>query len=293
MESYLNVLRKPTMILRPLTLALVLLPAVTFAENWGSWRGPTQNGISTETGVPTEWSKEKNVAWRVALPGPAGATPVVWDDRVFLTSVDGDKLVLLCFSTKDGGELWRREISVGNKDVRGDEGNSASPSPITDGKHVWTFMASGPLACFTVDGEPVWDFDVQERYGKFRIAFGMSSTPVLHDGRLFLQLIHGDGKAATQEALVASVDAATGDPIWKTPRITGAEKENEHGYSSPMLYDFGGKQMLITHGADQNTTFTPKHSFCRKTHFLPHHTLFTAKHALCSKLHKERQKADQ
>ena len=123
-------------------------------------------------------------------------------------------------------------------------------------KHVWTFMASGPLACFTVGGEPVWKFDVQERYGKFDIAFGMSSTPVLHDGRIFLQLIHGDGKASTQEALVAAVDAATGDPIWKTPRITGAEKENEHGYSSPMLYNFGGKQMLITHGADYTIAYS-------------------------------------
>ena len=132
------------------TLILAVLPTLVLAENWGSWRGPTQNGISTETNVPIEWSKDKNVAWRVDLPGPAGATPVVWNDRVFLTSVDGEQLVLLCFSTRDGKQLWRREISTGNKDVRGDEGNSASPSPITDGKHVWTFMASGPLACFTV-----------------------------------------------------------------------------------------------------------------------------------------------
>lgn len=240
------------------TALLILSPALVYADNWGSWRGPSQNGISTETGLPTEWSSEKNVAWRTPLPGPAGATPVVWDERIFLTSVDGDKLVLLCFSTKDGTQLWQREISVGNKDVRGDEGNSASPSPITDGKHVWTFMASGPLACFTVDGDRVWEFDVQERYGKFDIAFGMASTPVLHDGRLFLQLIHGDGKASTQEALVAAVDAATGEPVWKTPRVTGAEKENEHGYSSPVLYDFNGTQMLITHGADYTIAYALK-----------------------------------
>ena len=84
----------------------------------------------------------------------------------------------------------------------------------------------------------------------------MSSTPVLHEGRLFLQLIHGDGRADTQEALVAAVDAATGEAIWKTPRVTGAEKENEHGYSSPILYDFGGKQMLITHGADYTIAYS-------------------------------------
>lgn len=228
--------------------------AVALADNWGSWRGPSSNGISGEEDIPTEWSKDKNVAWRLPLPGPAGATPVVWDDRVFVTSVDEDRLVLICVG-KDGKQQWRQEIGKGNKDVRGDEGNSASPSPITDGKHVWTFMATGDLACFTVAGEPVWKADLQERYGKFKIAFGMSATPVLHDGRLFFQLIHGDGKAETQEAIVTAIDAATGDDIWKVERVTAATNENEHSYASPMLYDFGGTTYLVTHGADYTVAY--------------------------------------
>ncbi len=219
------------------------------AENWGSWRGPTGNGVSTEKFISVEWSKDKNVAWRVELPGPAGATPVVWDDQIFLTTVKGQDLLLICFST-DGKEQWRRQIGKGNKDVRGDEGNSASPSPITDGKHVWALMGTGQLACFTVSGEPVWDVDLQQRYGEFKIAFGMSSTPVLHDGQLFVQLIHGDGNPRTQEAMVAAMDAGTGDHLWKVDRVTGAAKENEHSYASPILYDFGGLAYLITHGAD-------------------------------------------
>lgn len=219
------------------------------ADNWGSWRGPTSNGISTETNVPVTWSKDTNVAWRLPLPGPAGATPAVWDDRIFVTTVDGEQLLLICVGT-DGQEQWRHEIGRGNKDVRGDEGNSASPSPITDGKHVWSCMATGDLACFTVAGEPVWKLDLQERYGTFDIAFGMSATPVLHNGRLYLQLIHGDRSADTQEALVAAIDALTGQPLWKADRVTGAYNENEHSYASPMLYDFGGLTYLITHGAD-------------------------------------------
>jgi outer membrane protein assembly factor BamB len=224
------------------------------ADNWGSWRGRTGNGISTEKGLPTHWSGEENVAWRVELPGPAGATPVVWDDQIFLTSVDGESLLLMCFGT-DGKEQWRREVGKGNKDVRGDEGNSASPSPITDGEHVWSFMGTGNLACFTVAGEPVWQVDLQQRYGKFNIAFGMSATPVLHDGRLFVQLIHGDGKPSTQEAIVVAIDAHTGDHVWKVDRVTGAAKENEHSYASPMLYDFGGITFLITHGADYTVAY--------------------------------------
>ncbi|MEZ6132010.1 MAG: PQQ-binding-like beta-propeller repeat protein [Planctomycetaceae bacterium] len=243
-------------------LSLVVIVAVLLiiipesrADNWGTWRGPTSNGISTEIGLPVEWSKEKNVAWRVELPGPAGATPVVWDNRIFLTTIDGESLQLLCFGT-DGKQQWKREIGRGNKDVRGDEGNSASPSPITDGKYVWSFMASGHLACLTIDGEPVWDMDVQKEYGKFDIAFGMSATPVLADNRLFLQLIHGDGNAATQEASVVAMDALTGKPIWKQDRVTAAENENEHSYASPMLYDFDGLRFLITHGADYTVAYS-------------------------------------
>jgi len=244
---------KPTQILL-FAASIVILGSASFADNWGSWRGPTSNGISTESGLPVEWSKEKNVAWRVELPGPAGATPVVWDDQIFLTTIDGESLQLLCFGT-DGKQQWKKEIGRGNKDVRGDEGNSASPSPITDGKHVWSFMASGHLACLTVDGELVWDIDVQKEYGRFDIAFGMSATPVLANNRLFLQLIHGDGKASTQEAIVVAIDALTGKPIWKQDRVTAAEKENEHSYASPMLYDFDGLQFLITHGADYTVAY--------------------------------------
>jgi outer membrane protein assembly factor BamB len=245
--------------------SLVLLAALSLtfairtgvADDWGSWRGPTSNGISTESNIPTTWSPEENVAWKVELPGPSGATPVVWGDQIFLTSVDGGDLLLICLGT-DGKEQWRRKVGEGNKDVRGDEGNSASPSPITDGEHVWSFMGTGHLACFTVEGEPVWNADLQERYGQFKIQFGMSATPVLHDGRLFVQLIHGDGNAETQEAIVVAMDAATGNHLWKSDRVTGASRENEHSYASPMLYDFGGITYLLTHGADYTVAYDLK-----------------------------------
>ena len=219
------------------------------AENWPSWRGPHSNGLSADTSVPTEWSRDKNVAWRQTMPGPAGATPVVWDKRLFLTSVDNQQLILLCLDTS-GKQLWRRQISSGNKKVRGDEGNSASPSPVTDGKHVWAAMSNGAVACFDMDGKQVWNLNLPDRYGKFRIAFGMASSPVLHKGRLYFQLIHGDGKAATQEAMVVALNAKTGQEIWKKLRVTGAHSENEHSYASPMLYEDGPHSCLITHGAD-------------------------------------------
>ena len=231
-------------------LAILTLCSPVFADNWPSWRGPTQNGISSEKSVPVEWDTSKNVAWRVELPGPAGATPVVWGERIFLTTVDdsGD-LWLMCFST-EGKELWKKQMGTGNKDARGDEGNSASPSPVTDGKHVWAMMGTGEVLCCTVEGEEVWKFNLQERYGKFEIQFGMSSTPVLHDGMLYFQLIHGIWRSEGELAIVVAVDANTGKEVWKVDRHTGAEFENKHSYASPVLYNFGGKKFLLTHGGD-------------------------------------------
>jgi outer membrane protein assembly factor BamB len=233
------------------SLVSMVLAAGGFArgEDWPQWRGPRGDGISRETNVPTTWSKTQNVLWRVPLPGPAGATPVVWDDRIFLTSVEGAELVLMCVDTS-GKVLWKQVVGPGNKDVRGDEGNSAAPSPSTDGKHVWTFMANGLLACYTVDGEHVWKLNLQDRYGKFNIAFGMTATPILDGHRLYLQLIHGEGNPATREAIVVALHALTGNEIWKQPRPSDAKAECEHSYASPVLYRDDKQSYLLTHGAD-------------------------------------------
>jgi outer membrane protein assembly factor BamB len=219
------------------------------ADNWPQWRGAKLDGVSHEKDVPVEWSKNENVLWRLPLPGPAGATPVIWGDRIFLTSVDGNELVLLCVST-DGKQLWRKVVGEGNKDVRGDEGNSASPSPSTDGKHVWAFMGNGALGCYTVDGDEVWKFNLQDRYGKFEIAFGMTATPVLDNGRLYVQLIHGEGNPETREAVVVCLNAADGKEIWKVDRPSDARDECEHSYASPVIYRDKERAFLLTHGAD-------------------------------------------
>lgn len=228
----------------PLVLAVALTLAQSArADNWPHWRGPRLDGISKADTAPVRWSADENVLWRLPLPGPAGATPVVWGDRIFLTSAVGEDLILQCIST-DGSELWRRLIATGNRDVRGDEGNSAAPSPSTDGQYVWTFMGTGDLACYDFDGNEIWSFNVGERYGALNIAFGMTSTPVLDGDRLYLQLLHTDG------AWVIALDKRTGREIWKQQRESDARDECEHSYASPMLYRDGQREFLVTHGAD-------------------------------------------
>ncbi|HEV3137782.1 MAG TPA: PQQ-binding-like beta-propeller repeat protein [Pirellulales bacterium] len=213
------------------------------AENWPQWRGARLDGISHEKDLPQSWSKTDNVTWRFALPGPAGATPVIWEDHIYLTSAEGSDLVLMAIST-EGKQLWKHVIADHNQAIRGDEGNLASPSPSTDGKHVWTMMGTGDLACFSADGKQVWKFNLQDRYGKFKIMFGMASTPVLDGNRLYLQLLHAGGP------LVLALDKSTGDEIWKQTRASDARAECEHSYASPVLYRDGKLELLLTHGCD-------------------------------------------
>ncbi len=228
---------------------LLTLPAVTHAENWPQWRGPQGNGVSPESSIPLEWSRTKNVLWRTGLPGAGGATPAVWGDNIFVTSAEGKDLVLLCIGT-DGKQKWKQTITTGNREVRSGEGNSAAPSPSTDGKHVWAFFANGALCCYTVDGEKVWQFNTEERYGKLKNAFGMTSTPILDKGVLYLQLIQGDQNVKTQEAMLVALQAETGKEIWAVKRGSDAIRECEHSYASPTIYRDKEREFLLAHGAD-------------------------------------------
>jgi outer membrane protein assembly factor BamB len=244
-----------------LPLIVLCLSSVLRAENWPHWRGPHDNGISDEQGIATKWSRTDNVAWRTELPGPGGATPVIWGDRIFVTSSlgeeDGADLLLLCYST-EGKELWRKMVGGGNKNARKIEGNSASPSPATDGKHVWCFFGTGSLACFTVDGNEIWNADLQDRYGKFDIQFGMTTTPVIDGDDLYVQLIHGTWGGPYKVAKVVKLNALTGEEVWAVDRPSEATDECKHSYASAFLYDHNGMRFLLTHGADCTVAYDLK-----------------------------------
>jgi len=236
--------RRFSLSLASLALVACLISAAR-AENWPQWRGARLDGISREKNLPAEFGPNKNVAWRTPLPGRAGATPVVWGNRIFVSSVDGEDLVLLAFDTANGRQLWKRVVGTGNRIGRNDEGDFASPSPSTDGSHVWAFMSSGDLACFDFDGKEIWKKDLEVEYGKIQIGhLCFSSTPVLDGGRLYFQLVHGGG------AQVVALDAATGKEIWKAPRPSDARAECKDSYASPVLYRDDKQEFLITHGAD-------------------------------------------
>jgi outer membrane protein assembly factor BamB len=222
-------------------------PAGLRADNWPSWRGPDNNGVAHVSGLPITWGESKNVAWKLPLPGKVGSTPVVWGDRIFLTSSRDGDFVLLCVRT-DGKPLWERPLDRAVEPAsKKDEGNEGAASPSTDGKYVYTFAWSGAVACHDFEGGEVWKFNAQERYGKFEILHGVHSTPLLHRDRLYLALLHANGH------WVIALDKATGKEVWKVERKTDASGVSREAYSSPCLWNDGKRTSLVVLGCDYAT----------------------------------------
>jgi outer membrane protein assembly factor BamB len=224
---------------------LLLALAVVRADNWPQWRGPTNDGICKETKLPTEWSATQNIAWKLPLPGRSGATPAIWGDRIFVPSPDGTDIMLFCIST-EGKVLWKQKYATGDRTWGpGDEkGNNASPSPSTDGQHVFVFAGTGDFACFDFDGKEVWHFNAQDRYGKFQMQWGTHTSPLLDGDRLYLQLLHSKGQ------WVIALDKATGKEVWKVQRESDGKGEALEVYTSPIIWRNGKDALLITHGND-------------------------------------------
>ena len=242
-------------------------------ENWGQWRGPHSNGASTEAkDLPVEFGPDKNVQWKVALPSWSAATPVIWGETVFVTSAeagfnqaqqykpgepskpvpgssDKDKIFLLAIGRRDGKILWQREIGGENRIFR--KHNLSSPSPVTDGRHVWTMTGTGSLRCFDFQGKQLWSREIQQEYGAFGLNHGYASTPLLDGGRLYIQVLHG--MRTDEPSYVFAADAATGKTVWKVERPTDAPHESPDDYSTPLIIPVNGKRQLIISGGDYVT----------------------------------------
>ena len=163
-------------------LFLALFPLGIHADNWPQWRGPQQNGVSAARNLPASWSLEKNIIWKTELPSWSGSTPVIWKDRIFLTSPSpaqrprngnrvGPEIFVLCLSKQDGSERWRYKLDEGNELWR--KHNNTSPSPVTDGAHVWVITGNGVVTCLDMDGKAIWRRDIQgglrQLWSEFRV----------------------------------------------------------------------------------------------------------------------------
>jgi outer membrane protein assembly factor BamB len=221
---------------------------------WPQWRGPHFNGVSRTANPPVTWSETRNILWKAPLPGRGNSTPVVWGDRLFVTSavpagVTGPaqhqprggapqrgmhRFMVLALDRKTGRTIWER-VAREQEPHEGshfENGTWASNSPITDGQRLFAYFESFGLYAYDLDGTLVWEKDLGDK--RMRNEFGEGSTPVLHGNTLVVVWDHLNG-----QSFVTALDARDGKELWRVPR-----KEIDT-WATPMVLDVNGRPQVV------------------------------------------------
>ena len=230
-----------------LLLALALSGTPAIAEEWPGWRGPRADGHSGESNIPTRWSDSENVAWKVAIAGKGHSSPVIWGDRVFLTTAleKEQTRVLLCLDRRTGRRLWEKTVVTSPLEKKHDLNSYASATPVTDGKHLWVSFFEQPkivLACFDLDGNEKWRVSP----GSFSSIHGFCSSPVLYKDTVIL---NGDQDA---DAYLVAYDRNTGKERWRTDR-----PNKTRSYCTPIFIEHQGKPQMVLSGSKSVCSYEP------------------------------------
>jgi outer membrane protein assembly factor BamB len=234
---------------RTLLLLLCALAPLAVAGNWPHWRGPDANGVSDEKNLPVKWDTRENITWKLAMPTVSGATPIIWGENIFLNVSDGGKIYLWCVDRSRGEVKWKGLLKDSDENVR--KGNMSSPSPVTDGQTVWAMSGNGVVKAFDFSGKELWARDFWKDYGRFGLNHGYGSSPVLHDGALYIQVLHG--MKTDDPSYVEKLDAKTGKTLWHHIRPTDAISESPDSYTTPIIARQDGKPILVVTGGDYVT----------------------------------------
>lgn len=234
-------------------------------RNWGQWRGPAANGTAVDADPPTTWSETENVKWKVEIPGAGHSTPIVWEDRIFvLTAVptgvtqeapaaesgEGSgrpgrgrsgpmaeqDFQVICFNRADGAVRWQQSVlkAMPHAGHHGDN-TFASASPITDGKHVYSYFGSYGLYCHDLDGNPLWSRSFPPM--NTRGGFGEGASPSVYGDTLVLVRDHeGD-------SMIHALDTATGETRWEKPR------DERSSWGTPLILHTGERTEAIVNGS--------------------------------------------
>lgn len=249
---------------------LLASASISLASDWPQWRGPAFNGTSDNTHLPVRWAEDENVRWKTALPSWSGSTPVVHGPRVFVTSPapvgsgepaptakgmgaklrpDGRDLLLLCLSRTDGKVLWKFKLDDGNAHYG--KQNLSSPSPVTDGKHVWTLTGTGVITALDMNGTLVWKRELQKEFGPFGLLWGYASSPLLLGNKLIVEVLHGTN--TDELSYLLALNPADGKTVWRVDRPTDAQLESPDAYTTPVPLTHAGRQLIVVSGGDYIT----------------------------------------
>lgn len=218
------------------------------AEEWPQWRGPRLDGTSLESNIPTHWSAAENIKWKAAIPGKGHSSPIVWGDRVFVTTCleDQQDRMLICVDRETGKLLWHKEMLKSVLEHKNKLNSYASATPATDGKHVWVAFFQIPkieLACYDMDGNEVW----RKSPCEFFSVHGFCSSPILYKDLVILNCDQ-DSPAAC----IVAYDKDTGQEKWR------AERPNRtRSYCTPIIRELAGKQQLVLSGSKCVASYDP------------------------------------
>jgi outer membrane protein assembly factor BamB len=217
------------------------------AEDWPGWRGPRGDGNSGETNIPVHWNAKENIAWKVQIPGKGHSSPVVWGDRIFVTTCieHQQKRLLICLNRRTGKEVWNKLVVTAKLEPKHDLNSYASATPATDGKHVYVAFHDEPnvlVAAYDFDGKEIW----QKSPGQFFSKHGWSSSPVLYNNLLILNCDQDS------DAYIVALDKATGEEKWRTDR-----PNKTRSYCVPLLVDAAGKKQLVLSGSKCVAGYNP------------------------------------
>src|SRR5437762_12343051 len=190
-------------------ILLSFLVALKAGVHWPQFRGPQSTGVAEDPALPDTWSTTRNVVWKAGIPGSGWSSPVVWGDRIFLTSVistvtpeapkkglyfggnresipsDEHRWMVYAVDWKTGKMVWEREVHRGSPRSSHHLKNTyASETPVTDGERVYAYFGNLGLFVFDISGKPLWS----QNYGPFNMRFGWgtAASPVLHEGRIYI-----------------------------------------------------------------------------------------------------------
>jgi outer membrane protein assembly factor BamB len=255
-------------------LAVVLMADPARAENWTQFRGANGDGVAKDAQLPDEWSKDTNVAWKMKVPGVAWSAPIIWGDKVFVTTAVTDnqkkptggfggpggrpggfgrdpkppdvmyKWEIYCLSAADGKVLWKQTAAEQKPKIHIHASNSyATETPVTDGERIYAYFGMTGVFCYDLSGKQIWKKDL----GSYRMAMGhgTGSSPVLDDGRLFIQCDN------EEKSFLVALDAKTGKELWRV------ERSERTAWSTPLVWKNKVRTEVVCAGTQHARSYDP------------------------------------
>jgi outer membrane protein assembly factor BamB len=227
-----------------LGLVTLRVQAQTAADRfWPQWRGPHASGVSRTANPPTEWSETKNIRWKIELPGRGASTPVIWGNRLFVSTaqpINGSgaraqhRFVVMAINRADGKVAWQHVVreEAPHEGTHQDFGTMASSSAVTDGQHVIASFESRGIYALDMNGKVAWQKDLGDK--KMRNEFGEGSSPALYKDKLFVVWDHQG------ESFIVALNKNTGAELWRVKR------DEIDSWATPIVLEAGGKAQVVT-----------------------------------------------